>query len=233
MRSYARRVLCGGGGGSGRDVDGDCDAADAADPGAGGGAAAAAEAAAAAGMGGPSRRRRSGRGGGGGGRWLLEDRSTSTRENAAFTAAMVAEQRRRAKEGGSGGGNSRGGADGGGGGGKGDDCVDGDGVGGAERPWRSIVIVTNPFHQWRARRTFARAIREAGLTPLEDGAAAAAADADASSADDPALRLYVAAAPFDGHRGYPFPPLVDSLADLWDFAREVAAVCWYWARGWL
>lgn len=46
-----------------------------------------------------------------------------------------------------------------------------------------------------------------------------------------AYRLYVADAPFAGHRGYGRVP--DALADQWDFWRELAALGYYWIRGYL
>lgn len=85
--------------------------------------------------------------------------------------------------------------------------------------WRSIVLVTNPFHQWRSYHTFKRALQQMGMNVTSVG-------------PGPSYKLYVAAAPFAGHRGYGCGVL-DLLADYWDFFREIAAISWYGLRGWL
>lgn len=48
----------------------------------------------------------------------------------------------------------------------------------------------------------------------------------------PPLQLYVAAAPFAPHCGYG-SRLLDAAADQLDFWRELAAIAWYAAKGWL
>lgn len=83
--------------------------------------------------------------------------------------------------------------------------------GGGGGPWLLVVLATSPFHQLRSHRVFLRAMREAGMPASQE--------------------LYVADAPFAGHRGY--GPVLDALADQWDFWRELAALVYYWARGWL
>lgn len=46
------------------------------------------------------------------------------------------------------------------------------------------------------------------------------------------LQLYVAEAPFAGHHGYG-SALLDCAMDQLDFWRELAAIAWYWVRGYL
>ena len=87
-------------------------------------------------------------------RWLLEDGSTSTRANALNSLAIIAALNDAPYEPGEGGGGGGGGGDEGGGG---------------SAAWTRIVVVTNPFHQLRAYRTFLRAMREAGMAPEAGG----------------------------------------------------------------
>jgi uncharacterized SAM-binding protein YcdF (DUF218 family) len=88
---------------------------------------------------------------------------------------------------------------------------------GADQGWRIIVLITNPFHQLRSYHTFKHAMGELGM-PVDDQRPGG-------------YRLYVAAAPLAGHRGYGAP--LDALADQWDFWRELAALGYYGLRGWL
>eukprot|EP00879_Flechtneria_rotunda_P015661 GHRR01016383.1.p1 GENE.GHRR01016383.1~~GHRR01016383.1.p1 ORF type:complete len:250 (+),score=61.10 GHRR01016383.1:329-1078(+) len=74
----------------------------------------------------------------------------------------------------------------------------------------TVVIITNPFHQLRSYFTFKRAAEEAGMD----------------------VQFYVAKAPFAGHCGYGHW-LIDSAMDQWDFWRELGAIAYYAARGWL
>ena len=79
---------------------------------------------------------------------------------------------------------------------------------------RSIVLVTSPFHQLRSYHTFKRAMAERGFTIQPGG-----------------WQLYMANAPFAGHRGYGC--LLDVVADQWDCWRELAALAWYALCGYL
>lgn len=81
----------------------------------------------------------------------------------------------------------------------------------APHGWQRLLLVTNPFHQRRSYWTFVRAAADLG----EQGGSA-----------------FVAPAPCAGHAGYG-PALLDAAADQWDWWREVAAVAYYWVRGWL
>ncbi|KAI8473414.1 MAG: DUF218 domain-containing protein [Monoraphidium minutum] len=140
------------------------------------------------------------------GRWLREAASTSTRTNALFSLELIRQQ---------GGGGSSGGGGGGGAASEAAAAAEAEGggsSGGGGGAWHSIVLVTNPFHQARSYRVFRRAM----------------ADADMGGAG----ALYVAAAPFAGHAGY-WPPALDAAADQLDFWRELTALAYYWARGWL
>jgi uncharacterized SAM-binding protein YcdF (DUF218 family) len=90
----------------------------------------------------------------------------------------------------------------------------------------SIVVVTSPFHQLRAYLTFRRLLRDRGLLA---GKPAAAREQQQQQQQ---YRLYVAPAPFAPHHGYGHAWL-DAAADQADFWRELAALAYYWARGWL
>ncbi|KAF8067143.1 hypothetical protein HT031_002190 [Scenedesmus sp. PABB004] len=79
-----------------------------------------------------------------------------------------------------------------------------------QAPVLSVVLVTSPFHQLRALLTFRRAAAQAGAR----------------------VALCVAAAPVARHAGYGHAAL-DAAADQLDFWRELAALAWYGARGWL
>jgi len=97
---------------------------------------------------------------------------------------------------------------------------EGRGKGSQPGGWHSIVLVTNPFHQLRSYHTFKHAMQEMGLWVADEAQGGAIG-----------YRLYVAAAPFAGHRGY--GAVLDAAADQFDFWRELAALAWYWLRGWL
>mmetsp|Transcript_6179 Transcript_6179/g.13450 ORF Transcript_6179/g.13450 Transcript_6179/m.13450 type:complete len:123 (+) Transcript_6179:1583-1951(+) len=79
------------------------------------------------------------------------------------------------------------------------------------RGWRSILLVTNPFHQWRSVRVFHKAMRDLGMEPLP---------------------VHVAALPFVQHRGYG-NAWIDQAIDIWDFVRELLAIAYYKAKGFI
>lgn len=180
--------------------------------------------------------------------WLLEDGSTSTRTNAVYTIDLLLERQRRQQlqqhpgqqegeqgEQGEQQGEQQGqhlgaaGSSNGGDHSRAPSCSPsisssdirsrGSNAGGGDAaplPGLCVVLVTSPFHQARAHRTFARALAQRGI-PLGDGPGA--------------WQLYVAGTPFTGHSDY--GAALDAAADQWDWWREVAALCWYAARGWL
>jgi hypothetical protein len=47
------------------------------------------------------------------------------------------------------------------------------------------------------------------------------------------LSIFVARAPFVGHVGYGGGPLFNAAVDLWDWGRELLAVAYYWAKGYI
>jgi hypothetical protein len=141
--------------------------------------------------------------------WLLEELSTSTRTNALRSLEII-QAHGQQKQGQRWGQERRLQGDEEEAGGSG-----GSGGGDPQGAWRAVVLVTNPFHQLRSYLTFRRAMAEIGMEPGGPGGYA----------------LYVADAPFAGHAGY--GPALDALADQWDFWRELAALAWYWARGYL
>lgn len=83
-----------------------------------------------------------------------------------------------------------------------------------EQSWTSLVIVTNPFHQLRSALVFQQVVREL------------------STDSQPSMQVFVAQAPFAPHCGWGSRQL-DAWLDLYDFLRELAAIVYYWARGWI
>lgn len=89
----------------------------------------------------------------------------------------------------------------------------------AARGWRGVAVATNPFHQLRALLTFR-----------------CAAQQQAAVSGTPPLEVVLARVPPEtAGRGYA-GRAGRALGALWmnyDIAREVAALAWYWLRGWL
>jgi len=82
----------------------------------------------------------------------------------------------------------------------------------AARGWESVVVITNPFHQFRSYRTFRCAAREV------------------PQSQQPRIWLARAGA------AAPMPVASRALYELrlqWDIYREVLAIAWYWWCGWL
>ena len=79
------------------------------------------------------------------------------------------------------------------------------------------MVVTNPFHQVRSLLTFRCAAKEAGLRDL--------------------AVLLAVVDPLAGKGQEDGQPLLAKLRSaLWlevDMSRELAALAWYWLRGWL
>mmetsp|Transcript_26020 Transcript_26020/g.77160 ORF Transcript_26020/g.77160 Transcript_26020/m.77160 type:complete len:165 (-) Transcript_26020:398-892(-) len=76
--------------------------------------------------------------------------------------------------------------------------------------WRRVAVATSPFHQRRSLWVFLRAARDLGLD----------------------VRVHVVTAPFVGHAGHPLR-VFDAAVDAWDWVREVAAIAWYYYKGFL
>ncbi|KAG1662508.1 hypothetical protein FOA52_000912 [Chlamydomonas sp. UWO 241] len=89
------------------------------------------------------------------------------------------------------------------------------------RGWSSITLVTNTFHQRRSLLTFRKAAAQLCLAP-----------------GDKPVSVYVTPMPFAGHQNYPLigtakTKQMDLLVDLWDFVRELAALAYYKAKGFI
>jgi uncharacterized SAM-binding protein YcdF (DUF218 family) len=77
---------------------------------------------------------------------------------------------------------------------------------------RSFLIATNTFHQLRSLLVFRKVLQEMGLG---------------------GSRVYVAEVPFTGHRGWGGGPLLNHAIDQLDFWREIAALVYYWLKGYI
>ena len=91
--------------------------------------------------------------------------------------------------------------------------------------WSSVLIVTSPFHQRRSLWTFCRAARDLGMPTTCSGLPTGLPTAG--------FRLYVARAPLVAHAGYDGGPLRNAAVDVWDWARELAAMVYYWGKGYV
>ena len=101
-----------------------------------------------------------------------------------------------------------------------------------ERGWSSVLVVTSPFHQRRSQWTFLKAAKDLGLQATSGGWPVGSREqGDAVTA--PETRVYMAQAPFLGHMGYSGGPLHDAAVDVWDWIREVLAMAYYWAKGYI
>ncbi|KAG2440925.1 hypothetical protein HXX76_003778 [Chlamydomonas incerta] len=87
-----------------------------------------------------------------------------------------------------------------------------------EKGWRSVAVVTSPFHQVRSEMVFRRLLKEAE-----------AASAAAGEPPPPPIKLYIAPTSYAPHVGWYAAPL-DRLVDAWDWARELAALVYYAVR---
>ena len=96
-----------------------------------------------------------------------------------------------------------------------------------ERGWSSVLVVTSPFHQRRSQLTFLKAAKDLGIQATSGGWLGSREQGDT------ALRVYVAQAPFLGHVGYSGGPVHDAAVDVWDWIREVLAMAYYWAKGYI
>ena len=101
------------------------------------------------------------------------------------------------------------------------------------RSWSSVLIVTSPFHQRRSLWTFRRAARDLGMPAADPGLPASVLGLPAGGPPTDGFRLYVARAPFVAHAGYDGGPLRNAAVDVWDWARELAAMVYYWGKGYV
>eukprot|EP00798_Chlamydomonas_sp_ICE-L_P013842 gene13842-19763_t len=78
--------------------------------------------------------------------------------------------------------------------------------------WQKVVIVTNPFHQWRSYRVFQKAAADAGMK---------------------GITFWMAKVSFGwGHRGHG-NIVFDAAVDLLDVIRELAAIAYYKWKGYI
>ena len=56
---------------------------------------------------------------------------------------------------------------------------------------------------------------------------------DAAAAGGGAVRIYVSRTPFVGHVGHAGGSIHDAAVDVWDWVREVLAMVYYWAKGYV
>ncbi|KAK9821693.1 hypothetical protein WJX74_008860 [Apatococcus lobatus] len=84
--------------------------------------------------------------------------------------------------------------------------------------WGSLAVITSPFHQLRAGLTFACAAKQSLAAEVR-----------------PQIFVYQESAKTNGR--HPVrnlqARLLKALAATWDFHRELAALAYYWLRGWL
>ncbi|PNW80618.1 hypothetical protein CHLRE_07g325101v5 [Chlamydomonas reinhardtii] len=92
-----------------------------------------------------------------------------------------------------------------------------------QKGWRSVAVVTSPFHQIRSEMVFRRLLRDAEAASAEEAASVA------NGEPPPPIKLYMATASYTPHVGWYAAPL-DRLVDAWDWAREVAALVYYAAQ---
>ena len=146
--------------------------------------------------------------------WILEEASTSTWENAVESLELLSRAfvlSSSSSEGGGGG-----------------EEVEGkereeEGLREKRRRVLSVSIATSPFHQRRALATFRCAAARRREREEEGGAAR---KRGLRAAAPVAFSFSVAASPRPPPRG---PP--ERFERALEAAREVAAICWYWARG--
>ncbi|GLC32983.1 hypothetical protein PLESTB_000383600 [Pleodorina starrii] len=102
--------------------------------------------------------------------------------------------------------------------------------------WKTLLVVTSPFHQLRSDLVFRRLVSQTTITPVgAEGSEAAAAGGPRGLAHDAGrgrqdIRVYIAPCEVVPHAGY-FSPVADRLVDLWDWARELLALIYYFAKG--
>jgi len=82
-----------------------------------------------------------------------------------------------------------------------------------EHGWHNILVVTNQFHQRRSLLTFKKAACDLHMK----------------------VQVLVEQLPFAGHQhgAWGGGPLLDMYMDMYDGARELAALPYYWAKGYL
>ena len=102
-----------------------------------------------------------------------------------------------------------------------------------ERGWSSVLVVTNPFHQRRSQWTFLKAAADLGLVAPSGRQLGSHRDDGSSAAAGEAVRIYVARTPFVGHVGYAGGSMHDAAVDVWDWIREILAMGYYWAKGYV
>ncbi|GFR47289.1 hypothetical protein Agub_g8976 [Astrephomene gubernaculifera] len=95
--------------------------------------------------------------------------------------------------------------------------------------WTTLLVVTSPFHQVRSELVFRRLVNTVASS---HGAAAGAASSSTAGGTDwglPTIKVYMARTAFVPHSGY-FLPVFDRIVDLWDWARELLALVYYFAK---
>ncbi|EFJ43873.1 hypothetical protein VOLCADRAFT_106645 [Volvox carteri f. nagariensis] len=102
-----------------------------------------------------------------------------------------------------------------------------------EKGWKTLLIVTSPFHQLRSELVFRRLVSEAtkAAAGLAGQEAASAGGAGLARKDEHlAMEVFMARAAMVPHAGY-FSPLANRLVDLWDWIRELLALVYYYTKG--
>jgi len=112
----------------------------------------------------------------------------------------------------------------------------------AERGWtRKAVLVTSPFHQWRAERVFRKAAAELGHAGMDFAVAAVPLEPDFGTKEilldwDVEPCSGWAALQHDFVQDTVCPAVyarLDALRSLVYCVRELAAIAWYAAHGWI
>ncbi|GIL75839.1 hypothetical protein Vretifemale_5554 [Volvox reticuliferus] len=98
------------------------------------------------------------------------------------------------------------------------------------RRWKTLLVVTSPFHQLRSELVFRKLVSELAAKGAAVGRAEAGEMTAGRKEGSGAMKVYMARTAMFPHAGY-FSPFANQLIDLWDWARELLALAYYFMKG--
>ncbi|GIL75836.1 hypothetical protein Vretimale_5549 [Volvox reticuliferus] len=99
-----------------------------------------------------------------------------------------------------------------------------------QKGWKTLLVVTSPFHQLRSELVFRKLVSELAAKGAAVGRAEAGEMTAGRKEGSGAMKVYMARTAMFPHAGY-FSPFANQLIDLWDWARELLALAYYFMKG--
>ncbi|GLI65520.1 hypothetical protein VaNZ11_009075 [Volvox africanus] len=99
-----------------------------------------------------------------------------------------------------------------------------------QKGWKTLLVVTSPFHQLRSELVFRRLVLELAAKDAAAGRAKTGGMTAGRAEGSGAMKVFMARTAMFPHAGY-FSPLANQLIDLWDWARELLALAYYFLKG--